>query len=133
MGKKSHFWAAALAVAVVSCSRSPTPPSPTAAATPTAAPAQVLTYDCHSPQKSRDIFLRFDAKGALYLGEDAADMQPTGDVVLFDKSGIASWSTTLPNGSETNSFDRNTGGWDWAQRSSDGQVFDQAHYDCKAV
>lgn len=126
--------AATLAVIVTACNKAPTTtaaPSPATAA-PAATPAAVVTYQCHSPQKSRDIFVRFDAHGALYLGADAADMQPTGDVVLFDKGGVASWSKKNGSWTETSSFNKNTGEWDWKNDSGQG-VVDSAHYACKAL
>lgn len=126
--------AAMLAVIVTACNKAPTSAAdPGAAPAVPAAPAAVVTYQCHSAQKSRDIFVRFDAKGALYLGADAADMKPTGDVVTFDKSGVASWSKKDGSWTETSRFNKNTAEWDWAADPGQGAPVDSAHYSCKAL
>ncbi|HEY1992296.1 MAG TPA: hypothetical protein VGH71_07520 [Gammaproteobacteria bacterium] len=131
------LFAAALAVLLTACNKAPAPPaasSPPSVAAPKAAAAPaVVTYDCHSAQKSRDIFVRFDADGTVNMGEDKAGLKPIGEVVTFDKSGVASWSEKLPNGSETNRFNRSTGEWDWQMLQANGEVFDQASYACKAI
>ena len=116
------------AIALVACGKAPAPAAPAAPAASAA-----LTYRCSSPQKSRAIFLRFGDDGALSLGADAASLKPTGEVVLFDKSGHASWTTTLPNGSEANSFEQTTKEWVWQERDANGQVIDQATYSCKPL
>lgn len=135
-------FAASLAVLLVACNKAPAPsaapnapataPAAAVAAPPAAAP-QALTYQCHSAQKTRDIFLRFGTDGALYLGADAADMKPTGDIVLFDKSGVANWSTKRGSWTESNSFDKNKAEWTWTDDPGAGGIVDQAVYQCKPV
>jgi hypothetical protein len=93
----------------------------------------VVTYQCHSDQKGRDIFLRFGADGALYLGADAADMKPTGDVVLFGTSGVATWTKKQGSWTETNSFDKNKAEWDWTNDPGPAGMAEHAHYSCKTV
>ena len=121
---------------LMACNKAPavaaSTPSPATAATAPAAPAAV-TYQCHSEQKGRDIFLRFDANGALYLGADAADMKPTGDVVLFGKGSVASWSKKQGSWTETDTFDKAKGEWDWTNDPGPGGMADQAHYSCHTV
>ena len=92
-----------------------------------------MTYDCHSAQKGRDIFMRFDADGAWYLGEDAVNMKPTGDVVLFGKSGIATWSKKNGSWTETDTFDKNKAEYDWTNDPGPEGMTDHAHYYCKPV
>lgn len=126
--------AALLAVTVTACNRAPTPPAAPSPPSPPTPPApQVLTYQCHSPQKTRDFFARFDEHSALYLGDTATDMKPTGDVVLFDKSGMASWSKKNGSWTETSSFNKNTGEWEWSNDPGAGAPVDSAHYSCKQV
>ncbi|MGE5624624.1 MAG: hypothetical protein ACM3ZT_03655 [Bacillota bacterium] len=129
------FSAAVLAALAAACGKAPNPPTaPAAPAKPAApAPTAAVTYQCSSPQKSRDLFMRFGPDGALYLGDNATDMKPTGDMILFDKSGVANWTDKLPNGSETNRFDKNTGEWIWEMDTRSGESFDQARYSCKPV
>lgn len=126
----SFFAATCLTALLAACNKAPSaptaPPTPAAPAAPVAA-----TYQCHAPNKSRDIFMRFGADGMLSLGADANSLQPTGMIVLFDKSGMATWSTKRGSWTETNTFDRNAGTWEWANSSQD--FTDSARYDCKPV
>lgn len=129
------FCATLLAVVLTACDKSPTPAvaAAPAAATVAAAPAAAVTYQCHSEQKGRDIFLRFDADGALYLGADAADMKPAGVVVLFGKSNVATWTKKQGSWTETDTFDKSKGEWDWTNDPGPGGMADQAKYFCKSI
>lgn len=133
----SSLFLAPFAMLLVACNKAPapavaasTPSSTTVAAAPAAA---VVTYQCHSEQKGRDIFLRFDADGALYLGADAADMKPTGNLVLFGKSNVATWTKKQGSWTETDTFDKAKGEWDWTNDPGATGVADHAHYSCKPL
>jgi hypothetical protein len=97
-----------------------------------AAPASkaVVTYQCHSTQKSRDIFMRFDADGSWEAGVSAKDLKPTGHIIIFDKSGVATWTTKSGSANETNTFDKNTGQWVW---DSGMQLEAPTRYACKPI
>jgi hypothetical protein len=95
-----------------------------------AAPASkaVVTYQCHSQIKTRDIFMRFAANGSWDIGASAKDLKPTGVFIFFDKSGVATWTSKMGNVTDTNTFDKNTGKWMWST-PSEGPT----PYDCKPI
>lgn len=98
---------------------------------PVAASPQVpITYQCHSPSKSRDIFMRFNADGSWEIGGDAKNMKATGDVILFNKSGVATWTEKRGPYTQTNTFDKNTGVWVWDPGTP---VEGPSRYTCKPV
>jgi hypothetical protein len=95
-----------------------------------AASTAAVTYQCHSPSKSRDIFMRFNADGSREIGADAKDLKPTGEVIFFDKPGVAMWSRKRGNITETNTFDKSTGKWIW----DPGTQFEGlSQYACKPI
>jgi len=124
-----------LAALLTACNKAPAPAASVPNAethTVAAAFSAGVTYDCHSAQKTRDIFVRFDADGTVNMGADATSLKSIGEVVTFDKSGIASWSKKTGSWVETNTFDKSKGTWDWSNDPGAGMV-DSAHYDCKAI
>jgi hypothetical protein len=97
-----------------------------------AAPAAkaAVTYQCHSPLKSRDIFMRFETDGSWEIGASAKELKPTGNVIFFDKSGVATWTTKRGTTNETNTFDKNTGKWVWDPGT---QAEGPTQYACKPI
>ncbi len=93
-----------------------------------ASPQAPITYQCHSPSKKRDIFMRFDEHGSWEIGADAKDLKPTGMIIFFDKSGVATWRQTRGSAIETNTFDKNTGKWVW-----DPGFEGPSQYTCKPI
>lgn len=95
-----------------------------------ASPQAPTTYQCHSPSKSRDIFMRFNADGSWEIGADAKNLKATGDVIFFSKSGTATWTEKRGPYTEINTFDKNTGAWVWDPGT---QVEGPSRYTCKPV
>ena len=124
-----------LALSLVACNKAPSAPTPPEVPAAPAA-ATVVTYQCHSTQKSRDLFMRFDADGPWEIGVDANSLKPSGDMILFPQSGVATWTDPLPNGKgfTTNTFDKNKGEYTWSMDPDGSHNFiDQALYHCKPV
>lgn len=119
------------AMTLAACDKAPAAPTPPVAP---ATPVSVGdTYQCISPQKSGTMFLRFADDGTLSMGADVANLKPTGNVVKFDESGQANWTTPVASGYDSNGFNRGTLQWIWQGMTSNGVISDQANYSCKLL
>ena len=95
-----------------------------------ASPQAPITYQCHSPSKSHDIFMRFDADGSWKIGDDAKNLEATGEVIFFSKSGVATWTEKRGPYTQISTFDKNTGTWVWDPGT---QVEGPSRYICKPL